>query len=69
MSQMSVFIPNKCTLLTPSQHYYAKGSAQREGLTAALDGFQKKAPLDVPIVVGGKEVNLCPSFPYKILMR
>jgi len=39
------------------QHYYAKGSAQREGLTAALEGFEKKVPLEVPLVVGGKEVS------------
>jgi len=39
------------------QHHYTKGSAQREGLTAALEGFQKKAPLEVPLVVGGKEVS------------
>ncbi|KAE8452365.1 hypothetical protein EG329_001065 [Mollisiaceae sp. DMI_Dod_QoI] len=38
-------------------HHYAKGSAQREGLTAALEGFQKKAPIEVPIVVGGKELK------------
>jgi 1-pyrroline-5-carboxylate dehydrogenase len=40
------------------QHHYAKGSAQREQLTAALESFQKKTPLQVPIVVGGKEVSL-----------
>lgn len=38
-------------------HHYAKGSAQREGLTAALDAFQKRTPLQVPIVVGGKEIK------------
>ncbi|KAF8865486.1 delta-1-pyrroline-5-carboxylate dehydrogenase 1 [Acephala macrosclerotiorum] len=38
-------------------HHYAKGSAQREGLTAALEGFAKKTPLEVPIVVGGKELK------------
>lgn len=39
------------------QHHYAKGSAQREGLTAALERLQQKVPLEVPIVVGGKEVS------------
>ncbi|CAG8977644.1 hypothetical protein HYALB_00006594 [Hymenoscyphus albidus] len=38
-------------------HHYAKGSAQREGLNKALEGLQKKAPLEVPIVVGGKEIK------------
>lgn len=40
------------------QHHYAKGSVQREKLTAALESLQKKIPLQVPIVVGGKEVGL-----------
>ncbi|RFU36018.1 hypothetical protein B7463_g319, partial [Scytalidium lignicola] len=38
-------------------HHYAKGSAQRQGLTAAVDGLQKKIPVEVPIVVGGKEIT------------
>jgi hypothetical protein len=45
------------TALISGQHHYAKGSAQREGLTAALDVFQKKGPVEVPIVVGGKKVS------------
>jgi hypothetical protein len=40
------------------QHHYARGSVQREQLTAALESFQKKTPLQIPIVVGGKEVSL-----------
>lgn len=46
------------------QHHYAKGSAQREQLTSALESFQKKAPLQVPIVVGGKEVSLTSTETY-----
>lgn len=38
-------------------HHYASGSQQREGLTAAIEKFQKKVPLDVPVVVGGKELK------------
>ncbi|KGQ08942.1 Delta-1-pyrroline-5-carboxylate dehydrogenase [Beauveria bassiana D1-5] len=38
-------------------HHYAKGSAQRAGLTAALEKMQKSLPLDVPVVVNGKEVR------------
>lgn len=39
------------------QHHYAKGSEQRAGLAAALAKFQERAPLQVPLVVGGKEVS------------
>ncbi|KAG5961801.1 hypothetical protein E4U57_007393 [Claviceps arundinis] len=38
-------------------HHYEKGSAQRQGLTAAIESYQKKAPIVVPVVVGGKEVK------------
>ncbi|KAF6843517.1 delta-1-pyrroline-5-carboxylate dehydrogenase [Colletotrichum musicola] len=38
-------------------HHYAKGSAQREGLTAAIETLKQKLPLEVPIVVRGKEVK------------
>jgi len=38
-------------------HLYVKGSTQRERLTAALEGFQNKAPLEVPLVVGGKQIT------------
>jgi hypothetical protein len=41
----------------PNQHY-AKGSQQREGLNAAIEKLQKKLPIEVPVVVGGKEVSL-----------
>jgi hypothetical protein len=40
------------------QHHYARGSAQREQLAAALESFREKTPLQIPIVVGGKEVSL-----------
>ncbi|KAK4161977.1 Aldehyde/histidinol dehydrogenase [Cladorrhinum sp. PSN259] len=38
-------------------HHYAKGSAQRQGLTSAIEGLQKKGALEVPLVVGGKEIK------------
>ncbi|RDL42252.1 Delta-1-pyrroline-5-carboxylate dehydrogenase 1 [Venustampulla echinocandica] len=44
-------------ILNEPNHHYAKGSAQRAGLTAALESFQKKAPLEVPLVIGGKEIK------------
>ncbi|KAG7292407.1 hypothetical protein NEMBOFW57_002442 [Staphylotrichum longicolle] len=40
----------------PNQHY-AKNSTQRAGLTAALETLQKKGALEVPLVVGGKEIK------------
>lgn len=38
-------------------HHYAKGSSQRDGLTQAVESLHKKGALDVPIVVGGKEIK------------
>ncbi|KAL2017540.1 hypothetical protein VTK56DRAFT_1974 [Thermocarpiscus australiensis] len=38
-------------------HHYAKGSAQRAGLTAAIESLQKKGALEVPLVIGGKEIK------------
>ncbi|KAH8905134.1 delta-1-pyrroline-5-carboxylate dehydrogenase 1 [Coniochaeta sp. PMI_546] len=38
-------------------HHYAKGSAQREGLTAAIEAFQKRGALEVPLVIGGREIK------------
>jgi 1-pyrroline-5-carboxylate dehydrogenase len=43
--------------LSLSQHIYAKGSQQRAGLTAAVEKLQKTLPLQVPVVVGGKEIT------------
>ncbi|KAH6604794.1 delta-1-pyrroline-5-carboxylate dehydrogenase [Trichoderma cornu-damae] len=40
----------------PNQHY-AKGSQQREGLTAAVERLQSKLPLQVPVVVGGQQIK------------
>ncbi|PHH87108.1 hypothetical protein CDD83_9295 [Cordyceps sp. RAO-2017] len=40
----------------PNQHY-AKGSAQRQGLTAAIEKLQQRLPLEVPVVVGGAEIK------------
>ncbi|KAI9844209.1 MAG: 1-pyrroline-5-carboxylate dehydrogenase [Sclerophora amabilis] len=40
----------------PNKHY-AKGSPDREKLSAALEAFQKKAPIEVPLVVGGQELK------------
>ncbi|KAI1503160.1 delta-1-pyrroline-5-carboxylate dehydrogenase 1 [Biscogniauxia marginata] len=38
-------------------HHYAKGSSQREGLFAAVDALLKKGPVEVPLVIGGKEIK------------
>lgn len=39
------------------QYHYAKGSAQRAGLIAALENYKSKTPLQVPIVVGGQQIT------------
>ncbi|KAI1858981.1 uncharacterized protein JN550_012243 [Neoarthrinium moseri] len=44
-------------VLNEPNHHYAKGSSQRQGLTAAVESLQSKLPLQVPLVVGGKEVK------------
>lgn len=41
----------------PAQQHYAKGSAQRDGLTAAFKSWQQKLPLEVPLVVGGEKIT------------
>ena len=41
----------------PNKHY-AKGSPDRDGLASAISAFAKKAPLEIPLVIGGKSV--CP---------
>ncbi|KAI1776773.1 delta-1-pyrroline-5-carboxylate dehydrogenase 1 [Hypoxylon cercidicola] len=38
-------------------HNYAKGSAQREGLLSAVATQQKNGTIDIPLVIGGKEVK------------
>lgn len=38
-------------------HIYAKGSAERAGLTAAVERLQAKLPLEIPLVIGGKEIR------------
>ncbi|KAI1209410.1 delta-1-pyrroline-5-carboxylate dehydrogenase 1 [Annulohypoxylon truncatum] len=38
-------------------HTYAKGSAQREGLLATIAAQQKKGTIEIPLVIGGKEVK------------
>ncbi|KAK2039096.1 1-pyrroline-5-carboxylate dehydrogenase [Colletotrichum somersetense] len=45
------------TISNEPNHHYTKGSAQREGLNAALDALQSKLPLEVPVVVAGQELK------------
>jgi hypothetical protein len=40
----------------PNKHY-AKGSPDRDSLASAISAFAKKAPLEIPIVIGGKSVG------------
>ena len=44
-------------MLILAQKHYEKRSAEREGLTAAIEAFQRRAPLDIPLVLGGKSVR------------
>ncbi|PKS10627.1 hypothetical protein jhhlp_002382 [Lomentospora prolificans] len=38
-------------------HHYAKGSAQRESLTAAIERLQAQGPFEVPVVVNGTQIT------------
>lgn len=38
-------------------HHYAKGSAQREALLATVKKQQQKGTVEIPLVIGGKEVK------------
>ncbi|KAF2842109.1 delta-1-pyrroline-5-carboxylate dehydrogenase 1 [Patellaria atrata CBS 101060] len=40
----------------PNKHY-AKGSVDRQKLSDALDALKQNSPLEVPLVVGGKEIR------------
>ncbi|KAM0806998.1 putative Aldehyde dehydrogenase [Seiridium cardinale] len=55
MSNLAAFKVPK-VLNEPNQHY-AKGSEQRQGLYAAVDNLQQKLPLEIPLVIGGKEIK------------
>ncbi|KAI3318400.1 hypothetical protein HD806DRAFT_315338 [Xylariaceae sp. AK1471] len=44
-------------VLNEPNHHYTKNSAQREGLYSAVDRYRSRSAIEVPIVVGGKEVR------------
>ncbi|KAI9739007.1 MAG: 1-pyrroline-5-carboxylate dehydrogenase [Claussenomyces sp. TS43310] len=44
-------------VLNEPNHHYAKGSAQRAGLTAALERLLQRMPVEVPVVVAGQEIR------------
>jgi len=48
----------------PNQHY-AKGSPDRDSLASALAVLALKAPLDIPLVIGGKSVRSTIDFPFR----
>lgn len=55
MSQLASFkVP---TITNEPNKHYAKGSPDRAALSAALEAFQKKAPLEIPVVVSGKSIK------------
>jgi len=47
----------KISRLKPGQYHYASGSAQRAGLTAAIESLRGMGALEVPLVIGGKEIK------------
>ncbi|KAK3945327.1 Aldehyde/histidinol dehydrogenase [Diplogelasinospora grovesii] len=63
--QRLIYQPRMATIATfkvpkianEPNHHYAKGSAQREGLSAAIEALQQKGALQVPLVIGGKEIS------------
>ena len=42
------------------QKHYEKDSPERKKLVAALAALKKNAPLDIPLVIGGKQVCVEP---------
>ncbi|KAK3902216.1 Aldehyde/histidinol dehydrogenase [Staphylotrichum tortipilum] len=44
-------------LVNEPNHHYAKDSPQRAGLNAALEALQQKGALEVPLVIGGREIT------------
>lgn len=55
MSTLAAFkVPNITN--EPNKHY-GKGSPDREGLAAAISALQKKAPIEVPVVINGKSIK------------
>ncbi|KAI1352263.1 delta-1-pyrroline-5-carboxylate dehydrogenase 1 [Xylaria sp. FL0043] len=44
-------------VLNEPNHHYAKNTAQREGLLAAVDASRSRGAVEVPIVVGGKQIK------------
>ncbi|KAK5987389.1 L-glutamate gamma-semialdehyde dehydrogenase [Cladobotryum mycophilum] len=55
LATLATFTPP--TIKNEPNHHYVKGSEQRQGLTAAIEKLQKQLPLQVPVVVGGKEIK------------
>lgn len=55
MSSLATFkIPS---VSNEPNHIYAKGSAERAGLQAAVERLQAAGPMEVPLVIGGKEIK------------
>lgn len=55
MSTLAAFkIP---TITNEPNKHYAKGSPDREGLAAAVEALQGRAPIEIPLVVSGKSIK------------
>ncbi|KAI0206211.1 delta-1-pyrroline-5-carboxylate dehydrogenase 1 [Astrocystis sublimbata] len=44
-------------ILNEPNHHYTKNSAQRDGLYSAVERYRSNGAVEVPIVVGGKEIK------------
>ncbi|KAM5471797.1 1-pyrroline-5-carboxylate dehydrogenase [Microsporum audouinii] len=58
MAQLATFKPP--TVQNEPNNHYAKGSPDREKLACALEAFKKRAPLEVPVMIGGKAITTSP---------
>ncbi|KAI5862566.1 delta-1-pyrroline-5-carboxylate dehydrogenase 1 [Durotheca rogersii] len=54
-SVLATFKPPRA--INEPNHHYGKGSAQRAGLLATVTTQQKKGAVDIPLVIGSKEVK------------
>lgn len=48
---------------------YAPGTRDREALYAAIANLKSKLPVQVPLVIGGKEVTQANTWPSKLTNR
>lgn len=56
-----IFTYTKCRAKTPLTHFpqkhYAKGSPDRDALTAAISSLKSRGPVEVPLVIAGQNIK------------